>query len=217
MLHLHRLAMTYDGALRRRPLTVKALTSGLINAAADACMQTGTRKADTPHDMRRTLLYGGLYGAVWYGPFMHAVTTTWGRILPSTTIPSLAFKAVVDVCTSFPINLVGVISLQAYCRGADPWHTVRENHLNSWTTGMLFWPAANMIVYRLEPIYRVLCLNTCSFFWNCGMICFFCSSASPSETAVTLRRVATSHGCGRSVDDTVERVGTERPVTSARP
>ena len=92
----------YDAALHRRPLLVKAVTSGAINSTADATIQLWQGQ---PWDAKRTAIYGGVYGAMWYGPFMHGVTTTWGRVLPSTTLPSLAFKSGVDVCTSLAINL----------------------------------------------------------------------------------------------------------------
>ena len=168
-------ARWYDAHLHRRPLFVKSITSGGLNATADATIQAATN-GDKPWDYKRTALYGGVYGMVWYGPFMHAVTTTWGRVLPSTSVPSLAFKSAVDVCTSFAVNLCGVIGLQAYCRGEDPIETIKANHWNSWTTGLCYHPFANLVVYSMPVIYRVLTLNTASFFWNCGMIAFFCEN-----------------------------------------
>lgn len=192
---LHRFAMAYDSVLRRRPITVKALTSGVINATADFAIQSATRPEGQPIDLRRTAMYGGIYGMCWYGPFMHTVTTTWGRVMPSTSVPSLAFKTAVDMCTSLPFNLACVIGLQAYIRGEDPVDTVRRNHWSSWTTAMMVWPPAIMMVYRVEPVYRVLCLNSCSFFWNCGMITFFCSTkAAPVEApTATIQRAVTGH------------------------
>ena len=56
-----RLVHAYDSALRRRPLLVKALTSGAINATADVCIQRMTTP-ESPWDRRRTLVYGGVYG-----------------------------------------------------------------------------------------------------------------------------------------------------------
>ena len=161
----------YDAALHRRPLLVKACTSGCINALADTTIQVYQGQK---WDVKRTAIYGGVYGGLWYGPFMHTVTTMWGRMLPSTSLPSLAFKSAVDVCTSLALNLSLVIGLQAYCRGENVQQTVHANHWNSWKTAVCYWPAANMLVYRMPVIYRVLTLNTASFFWNCGMICFFC-------------------------------------------
>merc|ERR1719171_2460416 len=115
--------MAYDRALKRQPLVVKAVTSGLINFCADATLQkirSHQSGDDQPWDIRRSMIFGFSYGLCWYGPFMHKVTTTWGRVLPSTSFGSLAFKAVVDVSTSFPINLCAVIGLQAYFRGDEP-------------------------------------------------------------------------------------------------
>lgn len=172
-----RLALRYDAALKRRPLLVKAGTSGLLNSACDTTLQwlqNAQRKeqgnAPQPWNPLRTCIFGAAYGLAWYGPFMHLVTTTWGRVLPCTQVSSLAFKAVFDVCTSFPINLCMVIGLQASIRGDDPRVAVRSNLWPSWCAGACFWPAANMVVYRVPVIYRVFCLNIFSYSWNCFML-----------------------------------------------
>lgn len=172
LLHI---ARAYDVALNRQPLLVKAITTGFINFSADVCIQK-ISAPDQPWNAKRSLLQGCIYGACWSGPFMHVVTTAWGRILPSTTLPSLAFKSAVDVCTSLPVNICGILSVQAYCRGVEPLGALQQNLWSSWTASLAFWPAANMIVYRLPVIYRVLGLNTCSFIYLCGMISFLGSN-----------------------------------------
>jgi hypothetical protein len=172
-----RLALRYDAALKSRPLVVKAVSSGLLNSACDGTLQNlqnVQRKAKGEPTQKwnpvRTAIFGASYGLCWYGPFMHVVTTTWGRVLPSTSVGSLAFKAVVDVCTSFPVNLCMVIGLQARIRGDDAQAAVRSNLWASWCAGACFWPAANMVVYRLPVLYRVFCLNIFSYSWNVFML-----------------------------------------------
>ena len=161
-----RLATRYDESLRARPLATKAITSGVLNCCADATLQhignlqrTAAGEAVVPWNPGRTFVFGVGYGLCWYGPFMHMVTTTWGRVLPSTALPSLFFKSVVDVCTSFPINLCAVISLQATIRGENPKENVQKSLWASWCAGACFWPTANMVVYSLPVRYRVFCLN----------------------------------------------------------
>lgn len=164
---LRNLLVRYDRALNANPLRVKCITSACINFSADTIGQLAT----SDHwDPKRSLIYGIVYGGAWYAPFMHIVTTTWGRILPSTAISSLAFKSAVDVSTSFAINLCGVISLQAWYRGDDPIASVKRNLWDAWTLGCCFHPIANMVVYSCPVIYRVLCLNTFSFMWNSFLI-----------------------------------------------
>ena len=172
-----RLATRYDESLRARPLATKAITSGVLNCCADATLQhIGNRQraavGDTvvPWNPVRTFAFGIGYGLCWYGPFMHKVTTTWGRVLPSTALPSLFFKSIVDVCTSFPINLCAVISLQAIIRGENPKENVQRSLWASWCAGACFWPTANMVVYSLPVRYRVFCLNLFSYSWNCFML-----------------------------------------------
>ena len=173
MAPLSRAALAYDRALKRRPLPVKAATSGVLNCCADATLQTIQSYQSgqaAPWDAKRTLTFGTAYGLLWYGPFMHVVTTTWGRILPSTSLGSLAFKSAVDVCTSFPVNLCAVIGLQAAIRGDPPREAVRENLFASWCAGAAFWPGGNMVVYSLPVHYRVATLNLFSYSWNCFML-----------------------------------------------
>ena len=99
-----------------------------------------------PWDAKRTAIYGGVYGAMWYGPFMHGVTTMWGRLLPSTTLASLAFKSGVDVCTSLAINLgCGKQPRAAVCAHAlakrAPLYL--DAHILHLLLGAQDWPADN--------------------------------------------------------------------------
>ena len=103
----HALLLKYDAALHHYTIPVKCATSGCVNFAADACFQLGTLDHWDP---ARSAAVGVFYGACWYAPFMHVVTTTWGRVLPSTAVPSLMLKSGVDVSTSFVVNLCGAAS-----------------------------------------------------------------------------------------------------------
>lgn len=164
---LHTFAQRYDAALNKHTIPVKMATSGCINFCADTAMQCATLDEWDP---KRSACYGFFYGACWYAPFMHAVTTTWGRVLPSTAIPSLMFKSAVDVSTSFAVNLCFVIGGQAYMRGEEPTTAVKNGLWDAWTLGCCYHPAANMVVYSMPVIYRVLTLNGFSFVWNCFLI-----------------------------------------------
>ena len=56
-----------------------------------------------------------------------AQTVPRGRLLPGTTVLSLAFKSTVDMCTVIPTHLAAVISVQAATRGKEPLPAVRDN------------------------------------------------------------------------------------------
>ena len=161
------LLLRYDALLHEYGLPVKMATSAIVNFSADTVFQCATRDSWDP---RRSAAVGFFYGCCWYAPFMHTVTTTWGRVLPSTAPTSLAFKSAVDVSTSFVVNLCFVIGGQAYLRGDDPAETVRENLFDAWTFGCCFHPFSNMVVYSVPVIYRVLTLNGFSFIWNSFLI-----------------------------------------------
>lgn len=166
---LHGAVMRYDAALQARPLRTKMISSGIINAAADTVVQCSDGQS-SGWSMQRTAVYGIGYGAIWFAPIMHAVTTTWGRIMPATTFASLAFKTAVDMCTVIPLHLGVVIAVQATNRGEEPKQAVRDNLHEAWKNAFLVWPPVLIGIYQIPVAYRVLCMNFVSFNWNCFLI-----------------------------------------------
>ena len=174
----------YDAALQANPLRVKMISSAFINSLADFVIQmSDTAPGKQGWDVKKTAIYGIGYGAIWYAPIMHVVTTTWGRLLPGTTVLSLAFKSTVDMCTVIPTHLAAVISVQAATRGKEPLPAVRDNLYKAWTNALIVWPPVLMGVYRIPVAYRVLCMNFVSFNWNCFLI--WSTSADRRELGYT--------------------------------
>ena len=188
MLRLRQLAAGYDRHLTQRPLLVKSLSSGTIVCAADATTQAMGRE---PFDTRRTAIIGVGYGACWFAPVMHAVTTGWARYVPSTSFGPLVFKVSVDMLVAFPINISAMIALQAVSRAedaasADCVAAVRSNLWPSLCAGWSVWPLITFAIYSgAVPLsYRVLAMNTCSFAWNSFMVSrFTCADTPPPEGA----------------------------------
>jgi hypothetical protein len=87
------------------------VSSAVIVTFSDAVSQLGQGDMKD-YNFRRTLVVGIGYGGLWFGPLLHGITTTWARILPSTSAPAIVFKTVIDMTTSFPLNLSAMISLQ---------------------------------------------------------------------------------------------------------
>jgi protein Mpv17 len=187
-------ALRYDRLLHRRPLLVKSVTSGVVVCAADVGIQTFfpdaiegddalgsseivVKNSAISLDLKRTAVIGIGYGALWFAPVLHFVTTRWAKFLPSVSLGALAFKSVVDMTTSFPINLSVMISLQSYAREggrAQPVQSVQKNLWPSLKDGWCFWPFISMVMYGSVPLhYRVLFLNSMSLFWNGWMIARF--------------------------------------------
>jgi protein Mpv17 len=179
-------ALRYDRILKLRPLLVKSVTSGVVVCAADVGNQTffpeqsvesGVENNATNIDVKRTAIIGIGYGALWFAPVLHFVTTRWAKFLPSVSLGALAFKSFVDMTTSFPINLSVMISLQSYAREggrAQPVQSIKKNLLPSLKDGWCFWPFITMVMYGSVPLhYRVLFLNSMSLFWNGWMIARF--------------------------------------------
>ena len=128
------------------------------------------------YSLKRSLMIGIGYGSLWFAPILHVVTTTWARILPSTSLPALGFKALIDMTTSFPINISFMMGLQSYVRDpeADIIDSVRRNFWPSYTAGLILWPGATMLNYGIVPLrFRVLFLNTLSLGWNFYLVSRF--------------------------------------------
>ena len=93
-------------------------------------------------------------------------------MLPSKSAPALAFKAAVDMTTSFPVNLSAMIALQSIVRGDaktadEAISAVRANLWPCIKRGWMFWPAVTVMMYAVVPLhYRVLFLNGGSLLWN---------------------------------------------------
>lgn len=195
---LSRALTSYDTALRRRPLRVKMLSSAVIVGCSDSLVQLSERhigSSSEPHDFWRTFLIGGAYGGLTFAPVLHLVTTTWARILPSTSVAALALKSVIDMTTSFPFNLSAMIGLQVIARGKvldaevlqrDIPAAVKQNLWPSLQVGWCVWTPVGFLNYWLVPLrYRVLSLNTVSLGWNFFMVWRFTApvdeNGSPRE------------------------------------
>ena len=144
------------------------VTSGAVVCASDAVVQVYTSPDGASFSLRRTLIIVVGYGALWFAPVLHGMTTMCSRVLPSTTITSLVTKSVVDMTTSFPVNVSAMLAAQAYLRGENEIKGAIElNVYASVTDGWLFWTLMSLIMYSMIPLrYRVAFLNAGSFGWN---------------------------------------------------
>ena len=182
MAGIRRLALKYDRSLKTNPLLVKCVTSAGIVAASDSVAQYALhlkgRKCDEGFSLNafRSFAIGTIYGGLQFAPVLHFVTTSWERVLPSKSLPALAFKTIVDMTTSFPVNLSSMIALQSILRGesadvGDVVDSVKKNIWPSIKAGWTFWPVMTVLMYSVVPLhYRVLFLNFGSFGWNFFMV-----------------------------------------------
>lgn len=171
--HVRNLARAYDAQLQRSPLKVKMATSGAIVSASDMTAQTLKRGDGESWDPFRTFVIGFGYGFLWFAPLLHVVTARmWPRLMPSRKPAALMFKTAVDLCTSFPVNVCVITSLNSYTRGEeDILDGMRRNLWPTWSLGVLYWGPLNVCMYGLVPLhYRVLFLNTFSYIWNSILI-----------------------------------------------
>ena len=167
-----RFARAYDAQLRKTPLPVKMGTSGAIICAADVSNQlfsaVDPRDRWASYSVTRTMIVGVGYGALWFAPILHFITTTWARVLPSQSYPALLLKTGVDMVTAFPLNTcASIATLSIARREPDIAARVRENVVPTVLDGWKFWPWYTMVMYGVVPLrFRVAFLNVGSFFWN---------------------------------------------------
>lgn len=158
-----RIAQRYDQHLQSSPLITKAITSGIVVGASDVCVQLAT---EDHYDIRRTLFVGGGYGACWFAPVLHGVTTTWARILPATTFSALSFKTIVDMTTVFPINVSVMLGMNAVARqpdasAMDVVDSIQDNFWPSYSKGWLLWRKFPDTAHPYIGIVVLLYTRTC--------------------------------------------------------
>eukprot|EP00441_Pelagodinium_beii_P020455 CAMPEP_0197677796 /NCGR_PEP_ID=MMETSP1338-20131121/88972_1 /TAXON_ID=43686 ORGANISM="Pelagodinium beii, Strain RCC1491" /NCGR_SAMPLE_ID=MMETSP1338 /ASSEMBLY_ACC=CAM_ASM_000754 /LENGTH=154 /DNA_ID=CAMNT_0043258661 /DNA_START=110 /DNA_END=571 /DNA_ORIENTATION=- len=152
------------------------VSSGAIVSASDVTVQT---ISGAEYDLRRTAILGVGYGSFCFAPIVHSVTCMWARLLPSTSLPHVAFKAAVDCLTSFPVNVSAMIALQVVAGkrelslklSEDVSAAISQKLWPAVSAGWLLWPPVIMMNYKLVPLrYQVLFPNCVSFWWNTFMI-----------------------------------------------
>lgn len=157
--------------LHLRPLLKAAATSSVMMAAGDVVCQSLQQRnqPQTRIDWRRAGRFA-LVGATLHGPFfftgMQLLDSRFGR---AQTLRTAMVKSAVGQVTLFPTYIslffmymgtldgLGLQVAAAKLAGAFPAAAA---------TGTLFWPAANLITFTLDPSRRVAFLGVAGIAWN---------------------------------------------------
>ncbi|NP_001188186.1 mpv17-like protein [Ictalurus punctatus] len=158
--------------IRRYPwLTNVTLYSGLY-AGGDLMQQYLSNKKDGKIDWRRTrnvavvaFCFNGNFNFFWMR-FLE-------RRLPGSSVSTVLRKLAMDQTISLPLAISAFYTGLSLLEGKDDiledW---RNKFLNTYTTGLMFWPFAQCLNFALVPLYlRTTFTGCCAFAWA-TFLCF---------------------------------------------
>lgn len=157
---------SYVGALERRPLLTKSLTSGSVTASGDAVAQLIQGDGFDP---KRTAFMGA-FGLLWVGPSGHAWYGLLGRLVPGRGVKVIGTHLLLDQAVMAPIGTgVYLASLGAF-QGDSPAELLVRLRRDTWPMlkqGYMVWPGVNLVNFAFVPSqFRVLFGNGVGLGWN---------------------------------------------------
>ncbi|XP_078691025.1 mpv17-like protein [Branchiostoma floridae x Branchiostoma belcheri] len=167
--------------LRKSPYLTSVGLYTTLYTGADVCHQLWhfhfIEKATHQHstfslDLGRTARMSFI-GFACLGNFNYVWIPFLEGLFPGATVRKTLAKVLVDQVIAAPILITAFyVGLRTLERKPDVFAVVREKFVDTYLTGMMFWPAAQTINFYLLPLqYRVIFLGVCSFTWA-NVMCF---------------------------------------------
>lgn len=164
----------YCRALERRPIFTKSITAALLNFFADLTAQyfeARKHPSDTPPgwQRRRTLSFA-VIGLCFVGPGLHGWFSFLERAFPPSRL-SLVGKLLIDQ-TLGAAAFNGVLLVMLYWlehggKFQDAWQSMKHRLPPTMIGNWKVWPAAQLVNFAfVPPAFRVLYVNSVSFFWT---------------------------------------------------
>ncbi|XP_078612091.1 mpv17-like protein [Branchiostoma floridae x Branchiostoma japonicum] len=161
--------------LRKSPYLTSVGLYTILYTGADVSNQLWTfhfdKKVTHEHsafslDLGRTARMG-VIGFVCLGNFNYRWIPFLERMFPGATVRKTLAKVLVDQVIAAPLLITAFYAgLRVLERKPDVFAVVREKFVDTYKTGLMFWPAAQTINFYLLPVqYRVIFLGVCSFTW----------------------------------------------------
>ncbi|CAH1273176.1 MPV17L2 [Branchiostoma lanceolatum] len=115
----------------------------------------------------------GVIGFACLGNFNYVWIPVLERMFPGATVRKTLAKVLVDQVIAAPLLITAFYAgLRVLERKPGVFAVWREKFVDTYMTGMMFWPAAQTINFYLLPLqYRVVFLGVCSFTWA-NVMCF---------------------------------------------
>lgn len=178
----------YESAVLRRPVLVKAATSGVAYILGDALSQSLTsRRGARRFDASRTAR-SGVAGFISHGPQLHVWCLLLDRYVSVGTgvwAPRLTLltKIALDQ-TFFSLYINGaycaVVNVLARRSPKEVWRRVKSSSWPALRSSWRFWPAVHALTFSIVPMHlRVLWVDAVEVVWVA--ILATCVAASGSE------------------------------------
>jgi hypothetical protein len=169
----------YLSALKRMPLTTKALTSGVLFAIGDGVNQSILQRdasKSRKYDFKGALIFTA-YGALYYAPTNHLWFAwmennfTCGTKWSSKPMLQALARVALHSTLFAPFSIVSVFIWSGYFSGQSTSRIIDivspSNMLPVWLVGRIFWVPTMLGIYRFVPLHlRVPTAAAASVFWS---------------------------------------------------
>ncbi|CAM9346364.1 unnamed protein product, partial [Sphacelaria rigidula] len=185
----------YSDLLTSRPLTTKAITSGIIAGAGDLTCQllaahfvlddleeNGEEEVDNGDDGEILEAWATtmdvdwgrcarftLLGAGFLAPCLHYWYTFLGKAIPGVTLTTVVKRVALDQLVFTPVFLMSFLSANMLVDGqaAKIVPKLKADYIQTLVGNWGYWIPAQVINFRFVPaMYQVLCANGFGFVWN---------------------------------------------------
>lgn len=145
------------------PLLRASLTSGILYSIGDIMTQTFSL---AQLDVNRTIKFA-LTGSLLHGPYFLYGFRMLDTKFPGSSLKSSITKAMLGQIFLFPPFVTLLLTFTAFLDGKSASQSLKEKWITINTSGLLVWPAANIINFKFVPVqYRVLYVNMIGLGWN---------------------------------------------------
>lgn len=163
----------YNNSLKKNPLLVKCLTSGILSFIADIVCQFGfskTEHKETIHNLdgARAAKFTFL-GTAFTAPALHFWYGWLGNKIPGVTFLSVITRLLLDQFIFAPCFLTSFFSLALLLDGTPEKivDKIRNDLLQTVRANYIVWVPCQFINFLLVPAHlQVLFANSVGFFWN---------------------------------------------------
>ena len=93
-------------------------------------------------------------GIVSAGPYQFIFFRAAERFLPGRSASAVIKKLVIS-STLAPINLAGIFTASNFFLGNSSdmvAKRIKEELFQTWATGLLYWPAVNLLILKIVPV-----------------------------------------------------------------
>ncbi|EFX89001.1 hypothetical protein DAPPUDRAFT_191208 [Daphnia pulex] len=155
------------------PISRGMVVYAILWPSSDLCRQLATsgiqKDKTTPVDLPRLARFS-LFGTLWVAPTVFTWVKISSRLIPGSSLRVAAVKAILEQFTYGPFSIISFYFGMNLLEGKssnEAWHEVENKFLQTWKTGVKFWPVVQTFNFALIPERnRVVFVGLASFIWT---------------------------------------------------